>query len=423
MDLINLIAALVTIILFIASSFILGYKIALKKDPLSYDMMKKVFGLFNGHSKRFFIGIDIGSDTIDYCLLDFQNFSEEVEHGVQSDEIIAKKSAKFAGNTPNPATNKENFALIYPKIGEIITEITNKAMQKGYVPISGIGIGLPGMVQPENGLLVHSPSFGVHNIDFVTELTKHITQGSLTGLLPKYQKHLPNNFIRIDNDVRCATRFKWKATSQQKNLLCVFIGNGLGSGIVLDGKMIYGTHFSAGEAGHTTISYTPRLFKDELEKCHCGKKGHHWEMYVASYGVVNLMKKIDPEKFKQFKKTYCSDGKFTTRKIADAYKEKYPYAVDIVENEFCKYLAIGISNYINILNPEKIILGGGMIRAFLSTEAGRQMIQNKIHDYALEVGGDILTDVTGKQYLAGIGAALIFEDDSYSEYVEKHQHR
>jgi len=391
MDLIGLIAALVTIVGAMLSVFIFFRQRLAKK------------------SKEFFIGIDVGSDTIDYCLLDFQKFSEGVECN-NNDETVAKDSAKFAGNASNPAT-LENFARIYPKIGEIITEITKKARKEGYTPISGIGIGLPGMVQPEKNLLVHSPSFGKHNVEFVHELKKYIPPEFLT-----------NDFIRIDNDVRCATRFKWKATSQQKNLLCVFIGNGLGSGIVLDGKMIYGTHFSAGEAGHTTISYTPELFKGDLKECHCGKKGHHWEMYVASYGVINLMKKVDPEKFAQFKKKYCSDGEFTTYKIATAYKKRDPYAVNIVENEFSQYLAIGISNYINILNPEKIILGGGMIRAFLSNEAGKRLIQKKIDDYVLPVGvNNILTDVTEKQYLASIGAALIFKDESYLEYVETHQ--
>jgi predicted NBD/HSP70 family sugar kinase len=277
------------------------------------------------------------------------------------------------------------------------------------------------MVQPQNNLLVHSPSFGVHNVDFVTELTEYIDP-ELNGLLPKSQKHLPPDFIRIDNDVRCATRFKWKVSLKQENLLCVFIGNGLGSGIVLDGKMIYGTNFSAGEAGHTTISYTPELFKDDLKKCHCEQKGHHWEMYVASYGVINMMKKIDPEKFEQFKKKYCSYGEeLTTYQIATAYKEKDPYTVDVIENEFIKYLAIGVSNYINILNPEKIILGGGMIRTFLSEQVRIEQIQKVISDYTLSAEGNILTDVTEKQYLASIGAALIFEDDSYSEFVEKHK--
>ena len=424
MDLINLIAALATIILFFFGFFKFGVSVG-KGEPLILDIIKKLEKVLNikllktvtpdkekkPSEKEFYFGIDVGSDHIDYCILDYQEF-ERISKGHDSTKVIIDSSTTFRGSVENPAS-KKGFDAIYKEIEKIITELLSEANQRKNFPISGIGIGLPGMVEPKSGKLRQAPYLGKQGVEFVEKLDPHIDWRRF----PK--KPELADFIKIDNDVRCATRFRWKATSQ-KNLLCILIGNGVGSGIVLDGKMIYGTNFCAGEAGHTTISHTPELFKGNFKRCNCRKEGHHWEMYVASYGVINMMENFDPQQFEAFKKEYVPTGeKLTTTLIQKAYEKGNPYATQIVEDKFLEYVAIGVSNYINILNPEKIFLGGGMIRAFVS-DKNEEKLKNKIRDkYTLDVNSDVAVSHTENQYLASIGAALIFKDETYFKYLQE----
>ena len=297
-------------------------------------------------------------------------------------------------------------------------------------------MGLPGMVHPQEGMLVNSPSLKIQNQKFVRELNKIINWSIIEDIIPEGKKRIP---IEIDNDVRCATRYRWKSSPNAQNIICIFIGNGLGSGIVVNGEMLYGNNFSAGEAGHTTISFTPELFQHPLSKCHCGNKGHHWEMYVCNYGILHKTENLNPEKFKKFKEKYLvlldeneEEKSLSTHVICDAFYDGDPYASEIVD-KFLEYTAIGVANYINILNPEEIILGGGMIRAFYDKDRQSPYFKRTTHDLLWEkiceysiptlIGSSLTVEGTPKQYLASLGAALIFKDKSYFEYKHKNKYQ
>lgn len=408
-DLTNLIAATLTIITIIIPIAIIAIRKILKKG-------------------EFYIGIDIGSDTIKCCIVDYQAFSKAILNPYNAETII-KNSVKDSISKENPV-KKEGFDKIYQTIAELIREILEKTEGK-YTPIRGIGIGLPGMVKPEDGILRHAPSFGEKTREFITGLKGQLTQepkdwNSLRKLMGRRESNVGDNFIRIDNDVRCATRF-FSKFRQEKNLVCIFIGNGVGSGIVLNGSMIYGKDFSAGEIGHSIISNNPELFNEELKICHCRQAGYHWEMYVSSYGVINLMKHYAKEKFDEFQSKYPDlQTEELTSKIREEYNDGY-CIVQAINEEFLEYTAIGVANCINILNPEIVILGGGMIRAFLYDSNGNKIdtnireLKEKIEKYALSIhtADNIIIKSTEKQEVASIGAALIFKDKSYSEYIDK----
>jgi len=368
---------------------------------------------------RYYIGIDIGKATINYCLFDYESFSGNI---YSHDE----EGALYSNSIKTPAS----FDEIYSKIKKIIEEIAFKARERKIFSIHGIGIGLPGMVDPKEGMLVHTPSFNLRKLRFKAILEKIINwRGDpIKNLIPDGGKNIP---IEIDNDVRCATRWRWlRHSPEAQSLVCIFIGNGLGSGIVVNGKMLYGKHFFAGEAGHTTISSQTDFFKSPLEKCHCERKGHHWEMHVCSYGIIHLMKTLDTERFAQLEEKYVHrhSKKSLTYPLAEAFYDGDPYAGEIVD-KFFEHVAIGVANYVYILNPQEIVLGGGMIRAFHSRDKASPFFKRTTHDLLLEKIREYITpsfdrdyltiDFTPKQYLSSLGAALIFKDNSYFEY--KHQ--
>ena len=414
-------------------------KKSVKKFELNLSKCLREIGVSRNEH---FIGIDIGAKKIDACLFDYKAFQDST----------AKKTDKKVVLHPETIATPGNWNKILDKTAKIIEKLVKKAKRKHKI-VHGIGIGLPGMVNPKTGTLVKSARLGLEKKVFVRQLEGSIKWGNLKGGIPRGDKTIP---IKIDNDARCATRFFWKCSPERKNFVCVFIGNGLGSGIVVNGKMIYGEHFFAGEAGHTTIS-SPR----RSQKCHCNQKGYHWEMHVCSHGIFDMLKEIKPEELKEFEDDYfemhntkyskdCREAKRQSKRerlefmnkvtevMSDSYYKGKAYAFGKIVDKFFEDVAIGVANYVNILNPEEIILGGGMIRAFCDDEKetessyfkesgiagyqsrGHEKIAEKMKKYALrEAGTDLILELNPEQYLASQGAALIFKDESYAEYFEK----
>ncbi|MBA7644059.1 N-acetyl-D-glucosamine kinase [subsurface metagenome] len=374
---------------------------------------------------RYFIGIDIGRDKIDYCLVDYDRF---LKGG------YGKAKVK-EGTSPTP----DHFKDIYPRLGEIVQTLSQEAADRDRA-IDGIGLGLPGQVDPRRGLLLKSPGFDDVDKEPVIE---------------EFSECLSKEFpIEIDNDVRCATRYVWKQYSYE-DVICIFVGMGLGSGIVLGGKMLYGCNFTAGEIGHTTISEKYELV--EKEECKCGLKGcYHWEMYVSSHGMMNIARNLESEEYKRLRTNYetiiqgaeyqrllkqeafskHSDKHFvdykkeelTTYFLSLAFYAGEEYAAKVVK-EFIRYLAIGIANYINVINPERVYLGGGMIRGFYGEKNASPclgcttevLLRNEMKKYALPSASDVV--IVKRDYketrIASIGAALILKDKSYFDYKKR----
>lgn len=433
---------------------------------------------------RYFIGIKVGAKKIDYCILDHKPFIDN------PNGVGIKNVAVFRGYVES---DLDTTPKIYRETVKIIKRLAKVADERGFTPIHGIGIGLPGMVDPRDGTLVDSPNLKIkRRRPVVDELNRKISWDTdpVKKIIPSRKRSIP---IKIDNDVRCATRFRWKRSPETQDTICISIGDGVGSGIVANGKMIYGRNFCAGEAGHTIISYTPKLFKKD-ERCHCGNEGHHWEMYVSTYGMLNMTKNLDPKEFKKFEKKHLrlpnkTDKKLmyyvfslepkhrrdlkggkvssTVRKvfgnnklflskeakitkeddknwnigddsktykikeekgnlniyaqtidlIHKAYFEEDQYAKKIVDN-FFDYIAIGIANYIDILNPEEIIVEGTMIRKFYDIYKSENTLWPKICDYAIThlAARDLKLHLSESRYISCMGAALIFKDGSYFRY-------
>ncbi|MBI5417559.1 ROK family protein [Candidatus Poribacteria bacterium] len=381
---------------------------------------------------RFFIGIDIGRNKTKYCLIDYDkyNITENLDECVLSINPDIEDTRK----------HQDHPVPLYVQLSEIIERLNNECIKKYQKNIDGIGLGLPGQVDPQRGYLISSPGLLLtQQNDFVD------------GIKSKLRNDLQKISIKIDNDVRCATRYEWKKNPQYKNLICIFVGNGLGSGIIVNSKMVYGSSFTAGEVGHTTIIDTGLCKysnKDETsdfflndKKCNCNKDGTHWELLVCSYGIELMAKKCDPqaykklkeycknlenneelknnEKYKKYFKKYFSEkyGGLTTYAISAAYYlGENQYVKEVVEDIFLRYLGIGIANYINIINPEKIILGGGMIEGFLESEL---QTQHKLREYVEKYSlltpqyNVSITPNLDEEHIASVGAALIFKDESY----------
>lgn len=184
----------------------------------------------------------------------------------------------------------------------------------------------------------------------------------------KSEFHVP---VFMENDVRAATlgEYKFGAGRGYNNFACITIGTGIGSGIVLDGRLYPGPTEVAGEIGHMIVI-------PDGDPCLCGSRGC-LEAYASAYGMIRLVKK------------YISDGKqtilvemvngdinkITPKDIVAAYHENDAAAKEILGQMF-KLLSIAISNYINLFNFELVIIGGGVANM-------GDILINKIRDFAV----------------------------------------
>lgn len=195
------------------------------------------------------LGVDIGGTKIRAVLLD-------------------NKNRRFFGfNIATPKNKKAFFEVLEKEIGEIIKK--NK--------ISGIGIGLPGIVDVKNGVLIKSP-----NLLF-------LKNWQAKKFFSKF-----NRRVAIDNDSRCFLRAeaKFGAAKGYKNAIGLTIGTGIGGGIMIDGKIYYGKNSGAGEFGHTIIDDSETFEKIGAKKAFL-KYGDRNE--VIGIGVANLINSLDPE--------------------------------------------------------------------------------------------------------------------------------
>ncbi|SNX54790.1 ROK family transcriptional regulator [Thermoanaerobacterium sp. RBIITD] len=192
--------------------------------------------------------------------------------------------------------------------------------------ITGIGVGAPGITNIEKGT-VYAP--GLSWVDF--------------NLLPKLKEAFDYD-IFIDNSVNyAALGERWVGSCKDVNdFVLVTIGNGIGSGIYINGKLVRGHKYSAGEAGYMAIG------KDIFNKKYLYEDYGYFESKASLLGLLSSLKNL-------------SNGKFNTMEdFINGYLAKDEICIRVF-NEFIENLSMGFANIISILNPELIVIAGDII--------------------------------------------------------------
>lgn len=269
---------------------------------------------------KYAIGIDLGGTKILTALINKE--TGEVVH------FVKKKTKKDKG--------PEN---IMRKMIEAIEEIFEETkIDKS--EIESIGVGAAGQVDRENGVVIGAP-----NLDCFDFKIKEILEKEFD--IPIY----------LGNDVEIAAlgELKFGAGRGCKDFVCVFVGTGVGSAIVKDGKIRLGSSGTAGEIGHIIVDLNGR-------QCACGAHGC-LEAYASRSAlerrITGSLKKGRPSIIS----SYMKEGKpISSKMISKSIAQDDELVVQSVI-EGSEYLAGGLASVINFLNPELIILGGGLIDA------------------------------------------------------------
>src|SRR5579875_1402564 len=283
---------------------------------------------------------------------------------------------------------------------ELATAALQAAQLPDSQPLLAIGVGAAGQIDRKAGVVVDAPNLGVRNMPLGNILKQHFG--------------VP---VAVGNDVEVAAlgEYLHGAGRGYNNFVCIFVGTGIGAGIVQNGRMYTGLTGTAGEVGHMTIQAGGRL-------CGCGSRGcleayasrtaitkaiqaeiHHGRRSVLSDDETKLLKEGD---------TIIRSGM-----LANAIQQHDELVIEVV-TEAADYLGYGLASVMNFYNPDCIILGGGVIEAIdllfesavhrarttaLAASAQKTpILRAKLGDFSGVVGAACLgAQTTGYQFSSG----------------------
>lgn len=239
---------------------------------------------------------------------------------------------------PTPHTNDANE--IVSAIATAVIECSNQAANSDK-RIETVSIVVPGSVHSTTGLVVNAPNVPAL-VDFaLTEALEHRLQRP----------------ILIENDANAAAVGEmWKGAGRScKTIVCFTLGTGVGSGVILNGELWRGIDGTGGEIGHTSVDPFGGV------PCKCGSFGC-LEVYASATAIVRMTRELLPE-YPQSRLSATTAADLSAKQIAQAAFEHDTCAVAVFE-KMGTYLGAGIANVVNTLNPEAIIIGGGVSAAF-----------------------------------------------------------
>jgi len=207
--------------------------------------------------------------------------------------------------------------------------------------LASIGVACAGQIHPESGSVVYAPNLAWRNVPLASTLANAFG--------------VP---VTVENDVRAAAwgEFRFGGHRALRSLLCVFVGTGVGSGAVLDGALWCGASNSAGELGHTQV------VPDGLP-CPCGARGC-LEQYASGGGFQRRLRQALAAGVKTQLEDACEGdaGALSADMVAAAANSGDEFARQ-VWSEAVRYLTLSVTNYVTLLNPQMLVLGGGVIEA------------------------------------------------------------
>ncbi|SHN65549.1 glucokinase [Butyrivibrio hungatei DSM 14810] len=255
------------------------------------------------------VGVDVGGTNIAIGIVD------------ETYKIVDKTGVK----TSEASSPEEMIKAIATTVTELIARNGLNESE-----IESIGVGVPGTAELDTGKIMYANNLGFEDVPFLPELQKALGKelGSVTC---------------FDNDANAAAIGEYITGGYDaKNFVMVTLGTGIGGGIIIDGKVVRGINYAAAEIGHMTINV-------EGVDCNCGRRGC-FENYASATALINQAKEA--------MQVDDMDGE----KFFGLVRKKNETALKVLD-QFTTYLSEGLIDIINILQPEVLVLSGGITRA------------------------------------------------------------
>lgn len=223
----------------------------------------------------------------------------------------------------------------------VLTVIQEALQDAGNPVLKGIGVGAPGPLDPHTGVIIDTPNLGWKNYPLADTLGR-------TFKVP----------VVLDNDVNVGTYGEWCSTDLHacRHVLGIFPGTGIGGGIIINGKILQGFSGAAGEVGHMTIL-------PDGPYCGCGKRGC-LEALASRIAIAKEVAALAARDDAPFILEKCGTSLNEIRSgILARAIELGETKVEGVVRQAAYFLGMAVGNLINILSPEAVVLGGGLVEA------------------------------------------------------------
>jgi len=272
-----------------------------------------------GVEKKYSIGVDLGGTNIVSVIVNYQG------------KIVNRLKVPTLTERGKEATIKRIIEAIHENIVQSTIALDD---------IIGIGIGAPGPLDIKRGIINFAPNL----------------PGWIDVPLKKKLENEFNMKVILENDANAAAWGErcFGAGQGVNNLVCFTLGTGIGGGIIIDGKIYHGNNYGAAELGHMTVN------KDG-PRCNCGNYGC-LEAYSSATGIKNRIKNRIKEGIKSEFLNFDDDKLFESLRLKSIFEtaRKGDRLTKSVVEEAISYLGIAIANIANILNPEMVVLVGGI---------------------------------------------------------------
>ena len=264
-----------------------------------------------------YIGIDLGGTNIAAGIVR------------EDGKIVVQSSVPTLSQRPTDEIVKDMVFLSKQLIKDAELELND---------IEAVGIGCPGTINFETGEVIYSNNIKMEHYMLAKEFQKYL--------------NLP---VKIDNDANCAAMGEYIVSGNNVPIfMFITLGTGVGSGLILNGKVFRGFNGATSEAGHITLV-------SGGEPCTCGKRGC-WETYASVTALIRQTKvamEKNPESLMH--EIAKAEGKISGRTSFDAAKQGDKAAQAVVK-QYAQYVADGIVSVENVLQPDIISVGGGISR-------------------------------------------------------------
>jgi len=265
---------------------------------------------------KLYLGIDVGGTNIKAGLVD------------KAGNIVHKDSIKTS-------VDKGSQAVVADIVGIAKSLIFGNGLS--YAGIGAVGMGIPGSIYSNEGLVIDS-----YNIGF-----------SMVPIVELFTQEVPLPTV-IDNDANAAALGEAVFANKEgyKYIVLITLGTGVGGGVVIDGKIYSGNKGVGAEVGHMSVMMDGRV-------CNCGNIGC-WEQYASATALIADTKaKIAECPNSKLAEIAKRDGKITARTAFEARRSGDKAGAEVIE-DYVKYVGTGLGNLANIFRPEVILIGGGV---------------------------------------------------------------
>jgi glucokinase len=280
------------------------------------------------------VGVDVGGTAIKMALLSAEG------------EILQKLEE------PTPVAEGEDKVI--EKISQMISYILTQA-SIAKEQVAGVGLGVPGPVDTKEGVVQQAVNLHWKTVPLKQKLEQ------ATGLL-----------VQVDNDANVAALGEmWRGAGQgAKDMIMVTLGTGVGGGVILNGKVISGINGVGGEIGHITLN------PQGGPTCNCGKTGC-LETYASATAIIREGTALA----ESGKSPYLADvlnkkGRLRAKDVFDAAHAGEDAAIAVID-QAAFYLGLALANLVNVLDPAKIVIGGGVSAAgdFLFSRIRKEFVR------------------------------------------------